>query len=118
MSDPIKTHEDFLAALERGEVQPEEGTKETREQVRRMILEATDTTSLEQAHNVIRSGRPRLGDELKGPSKKLQVRITDQMEDDLANRAHEEGRKRSDLVREALSMYLYGDETRKELVNV
>ncbi len=116
MNNTPQAYEDFLVALDQGEVIMMEATDEARARVRRMILEATNATSLKQAHEVVRSGRPRVGEEREGPSKKLQVRITDEMKDDLISRAHEEGRNRSDLVRDALSLYLYETSSRSRFV--
>lgn len=52
-----------------------------------------------------RSGRPRLSTG-HGPSHTLNVRIDDDLRDDLTDRARREGHTTSEVVREALRRYL------------
>lgn len=103
-----KSYNDLADAAERGELAPIPGTRLTgaaaAEAGRAALMEATGAATIEDASRLA-LGRPRLGDE-RGPSRQFRVRTTDEMYTAVERVADSDGRRVSEVVREAIAEYL------------
>ena len=100
---------DALAdAAERGELTPIPGTELHGEaaaaEVRRMLLETTGTTDLDELTRMA-MGRPAVGTS-SGASPVVRARVPQALKDRVNALARRQHRKESDIVREALAAYV------------
>lgn len=93
---------------EAGELSPIPGTirrgEEARAETARLLMQATGATRPEDVIPLA-MGRPRVGTE-SGPSPQVRTRVPQALKDRLAAVAWQQQRSESEVVREALTVYL------------
>ncbi|OFQ24892.1 hypothetical protein HMPREF2946_05060 [Actinomyces sp. HMSC062G12] len=97
-----QTSAEFLDRIDHGDYTLIEATDANRAEALQYILDATGATSLDEATEVIRGGRPRLGDEKGENSPLVQFRVPQKVKEQIDAAASERGLSRSEYMRRAL----------------
>lgn len=102
------TYDDLAARAERGELAVKPGTirqgPRASADARNLLLETTGATTIDELTKMA-LGRPTVGDD-RGESPVVRTRVSRTLKDCLAAIAKRDGRKESEVIREALAEYV------------